>query len=85
MNYLLDTHTIIWFLNGDDKISIKSKEIIENQDNFGNKTGWGQWVSERPLPPQAFATVDKGALRNQARFMPPSLGAIIKDSDINEN
>ena len=34
MNYLLDTHTIIWFLNGDNKLSIKSKEIIENQDNF---------------------------------------------------
>ncbi len=34
MNYLLDTHTIIWFLNGDDKLSIKSKEIIENQENF---------------------------------------------------
>ena len=33
MNYLLDTHTIIWFLNGDDKLSIKSKEIIENQEN----------------------------------------------------
>ncbi|MBI3142001.1 MAG: type II toxin-antitoxin system VapC family toxin [Bacteroidetes bacterium] len=34
MNYILDTHTIIWFLNGDDKLSIKSKEIIENQDNY---------------------------------------------------
>lgn len=33
MNYILDTHTIIWFLNGDDKLSDKSKEIIENQEN----------------------------------------------------
>lgn len=34
MNYILDTHTVIWFLNGDDKLSIKSKEIIENQENL---------------------------------------------------
>ena len=34
MNYLLDTHTLIWFLNGDDKLSKKSREIIENQDNL---------------------------------------------------
>ena len=34
MNYLLDTHTVIWFLNGDDKLSKKSREIIENQDNL---------------------------------------------------
>jgi PIN domain nuclease of toxin-antitoxin system len=34
MNYLLDTHAIIWFLNGDEKLSVKSKEIIENQDNL---------------------------------------------------
>ena len=31
---MLNTHTIIWFLNGDDKLSIKSKELIENQNNF---------------------------------------------------
>jgi PIN domain nuclease of toxin-antitoxin system len=34
MNYILDTHTVIWFLNGDDKLSIKSKKLIENQDNL---------------------------------------------------
>ncbi|MBN1926629.1 MAG: type II toxin-antitoxin system VapC family toxin [Prolixibacteraceae bacterium] len=33
MNYLLDTHTLIRFLSGDDKLSHRSKEIIENQDN----------------------------------------------------
>ena len=33
MNYLLDTHTIIWFLNGDASLSEKSRRIIENQDN----------------------------------------------------
>ncbi|MCF8360288.1 MAG: PIN domain-containing protein [Prolixibacteraceae bacterium] len=34
MNYLLDTHTIIWFLNGDEKLSRKSLDIIENQDSL---------------------------------------------------
>lgn len=33
MNYLLDTHALIWFLTGDKNLSKKSKEIIENQDN----------------------------------------------------
>ena len=32
MNYLLDTHTLIWFLNGDSKISKKAKNIIENEN-----------------------------------------------------
>ena len=33
MNYLLDTHTLIWFLNGEDNLSDKSKEVIENPEN----------------------------------------------------
>jgi PIN domain nuclease of toxin-antitoxin system len=33
MNYIVDTHTLIWFLNGDDKLSKRSREIIEDQDN----------------------------------------------------
>ena len=34
MNYLLDTHVLIWFLAGDDTLSEKSKDIIENQENI---------------------------------------------------
>ncbi len=33
MNYLLDTHTLIWFLNGEENLSDKSKEAIENPEN----------------------------------------------------
>ena len=33
MNYLLDTHTLIWFLSGEDNLSDKSKEVIENPEN----------------------------------------------------
>lgn len=30
MDILLDTHTFIWFFNGDDKLSSKAKKLIED-------------------------------------------------------
>lgn len=33
MNLLLDTHTLIWFLNGDDQLSEAAKEVIEQEFN----------------------------------------------------
>ena len=33
MNILLDTHALIWFLNGDSQLSDKAKTEIENIDN----------------------------------------------------
>ncbi len=30
MNYLLDTHTLIWFLNGDKNLSLKARKAIES-------------------------------------------------------
>ncbi|MCB9263104.1 MAG: type II toxin-antitoxin system VapC family toxin [Flavobacteriales bacterium] len=33
MNYLLDTHALIWFLNGDNQLPTKSKNIIKKLDN----------------------------------------------------
>ena len=33
MNYLLDTHVLIWYLNGDKKLSDDSVTIIDNTDN----------------------------------------------------
>lgn len=32
MNYLLDTHTLIWFLNGDSDLSTKARKAIESTD-----------------------------------------------------
>jgi len=32
MEYLLDTHTFLWFINGDSELSKDAKRIIENQD-----------------------------------------------------
>ena len=33
MDFLLDTHTLIWFLNGDEKLSDKAKSAIEDTKN----------------------------------------------------
>jgi PIN domain nuclease of toxin-antitoxin system len=33
MDLLLDTHTLVWFLNGDEKLSTKVKESIEDFNN----------------------------------------------------
>ena len=33
MDLLLDTHSLIWFLNGDEKLSEKAKSMIEDPAN----------------------------------------------------
>ena len=33
MKYLLDTHTLLWFLMGDKKLSHKARRLIDNPDN----------------------------------------------------
>ena len=33
MDLLLDTHSLIWFLNGDEKLSDKVKSAIEDPKN----------------------------------------------------
>ncbi len=34
MNCLLDTHIFIWYINGDNKLSSKCKEIIQDRKNL---------------------------------------------------
>lgn len=33
MRLLLDTHTFIWFLNGDSNLSTTARELMEDQEN----------------------------------------------------
>lgn len=33
MNYLLDTHTFLWFLNDDEKLSKKANKLIQDKGN----------------------------------------------------
>jgi PIN domain nuclease of toxin-antitoxin system len=42
MKYLLDTHSLIWFLENNTKLSSKARSIIENLDNeiFVSMASW---------------------------------------------
>ncbi|MCE7040611.1 type II toxin-antitoxin system VapC family toxin [Dyadobacter sp. CY312] len=33
MNFLLDTHAFLWFINGDAELSKEARDIIENSEN----------------------------------------------------
>ncbi len=33
MNLLIDTHALIWFITDNDKLPLKTKQIIENKEN----------------------------------------------------
>ncbi|MCG3194555.1 MAG: hypothetical protein DIJKHBIC_03815 [Thermoanaerobaculia bacterium] len=33
MKYILDPHTLLWFLSGDDKLSETSRAAIEDREN----------------------------------------------------
>lgn len=33
MSYLLDTHSFLWFLEGNTNLSLKARKIIENSNN----------------------------------------------------
>ena len=33
MKIFCDTHILIWFLTGDDQLSVKARAIIENEEN----------------------------------------------------
>ena len=34
MNYLLDTHTFLWFIAGDNQLSPTARKLIENPTNL---------------------------------------------------
>jgi len=33
MNLLIDTHALIWFITDNDKLPLKTKQLIENKEN----------------------------------------------------
>lgn len=43
MKYLIDTHTVLWFLNGNKELSSKAKGIIEDQENEINLSIASLW------------------------------------------
>jgi len=36
MNLILDTHTFMWFVNGDKNLTTKARKTIENPSNFSH-------------------------------------------------
>lgn len=60
MRFLLDTHALLWFIEGDKKLSAYSRELIEDTDNeifvsmisffeIAIKTRLGKMVLTKPL------------------------------------
>ena len=60
MKYLLDTHTLLWFLQGDKKLSDKARPLIDNPRNekflsivslweIAIKVSLGKLVLEKPF------------------------------------
>lgn len=33
MDLILDTHTLLWFLNGDEKLPLRIRHLIESEEN----------------------------------------------------
>jgi len=33
MNFLIDTHAVIWFITNNEKLTSSARKIIENKDN----------------------------------------------------
>ena len=34
MRYLIDTHSLIWFIDGNENLSVHGRKIIENENNY---------------------------------------------------
>ena len=60
MNYLLDTHTLLWFLAGDETLSRKARQLIDDPGNekflsivslweIAIKTGLGKLNLDKPF------------------------------------
>jgi PIN domain nuclease of toxin-antitoxin system len=33
MNYIIDIHTLLWYLSNSDQLPLKAKQILDNKDN----------------------------------------------------
>jgi PIN domain nuclease of toxin-antitoxin system len=71
MDYLLDTHTFLWFLNGSEELSDKAKSAIENIKNtkfisiasfweIAIKTSLGKIKLDIPFQELKFLAINNG-------------------------
>gem|GEM_PF-6916797 len=47
MRYLLDTHIVLWFLNG-EKLSEKIKNLIQDGENYVSVVSLGMTIFDKP-------------------------------------
>lgn len=76
MNLLLDTHTFIWFINGNKELSDKAKRIIENPSNksyISIATIWEMAIKislERLKINKPFESILEQILKNNFEILP---------------
>jgi PIN domain nuclease of toxin-antitoxin system len=76
MNYLLDTHALIWFLNGDKDLSSKARKAIESADAINFVSIASLWeiaikISlERLELKMPFQTLSQEILNNSFQILP---------------
>ena len=76
MNYLLDTHALIWFLNGDKDLSTKARKAIESSDSVNFISIASLWeiaikISlERLELKMPFATLSEEIFNNNFQILP---------------
>lgn len=75
-NYLLDSHSLIWFLEGNKKLSTRAKEIIEDQKNdccISIATLWGIAIKRNIGKLQLegdFLEIHRFLLKNDIKVLP---------------
>ena len=64
MNYLLDTHALLWWLTDPQKLSVKAQEIIRNRNNLIYVSSASIWemaikksIGKLMLPHNLLATI----------------------------
>ena len=74
VNYLIDTHVLLWWLFDDPKLSIRCREIIQNSDNqifVSSATAWEIATKYRigKLPEAKTFVEDYQATLSRAHFL----------------
>ncbi|WP_113926073.1 type II toxin-antitoxin system VapC family toxin [Cognataquiflexum aquatile] len=73
MDLILDTHTLLWFLNGDEKLPLRIRHLIESEENtkylsiasiweIGIKMSLGKLIFPKGLEKLVSLVVENGFL-----------------------
>lgn len=83
MNYLLDTHTLIWFFDGNRKLSLKAQKAIETNNNNNYVSIASIWeiaikISlERLIINLPFKNLNKELIKNNFQLLPITFHDIV--------